>query len=61
MLRWPVSWAVKYSLVVSITGVLLLASYHYLVRSTFLGKLLNGRKYERALPLPAAVSGASPG
>jgi glucans biosynthesis protein C len=61
MLRWPLHWAVKYSLVVSITGVLLLASYYYLVRSTFIGKLLNGRKYERALPASTALPGASPG
>jgi glucans biosynthesis protein C len=61
MLRWPVHWAVKFVLVVSIAGVLLLASYHYLVRSTFIGKLLNGRKYERALPAVNATPSTSPG
>jgi glucan biosynthesis protein C len=61
MLRWPLHWTVKYSLVVSITAVALLASYHYLVRATFIGKFLNGRKFDRALPAPAAVPGVSAG
>jgi len=38
-------------MILLIAGTLLLASYHYLVRSTFLGKLLNGRKYPRSFPL----------
>jgi hypothetical protein len=61
MLRWPVHWTIKFVLVVSIAGVLLLASYHYLVRSTFVGKFLNGRKYERALPVVSATPSTSPG
>jgi glucans biosynthesis protein C len=61
MLRWPVHWAIKYLLVVSIAGLLLLASYHYLVRSTPIGKFLNGRKYERALPVVNAAPSTSPG
>jgi glucans biosynthesis protein C len=61
MLRWPVHWTIKFALVVSIAGVLLLASYHYLVRSTFIGKFLNGRKYERALPVVSATPSTSPG
>ncbi len=59
MMRWPLHWSIKYALILSITGALLLASYHYLVRSTFLGKFLNGRKYPRALPQVAAVQGTS--
>lgn len=59
MLRWPVHWAIKFVLVVSIAGVVLIASYHYLVRSTFIGKVLNGRKYERALPALDAVHATS--
>ncbi|MFP5392487.1 MAG: acyltransferase family protein [Gammaproteobacteria bacterium] len=47
MLRWPLHWAVKLPLIVAIAGVVLLASYHYLVRPTFMGVFLNGRKYPR--------------
>lgn len=61
MLRWPVHWAIKFVLVVSIAGVVLIASYHYLVRSTFIGKFLNGRKYERALPAVSVTPSTSPG
>jgi len=61
MLRWPLHWSIKYALILAITGVLLLASYHYMVRSTFLGKFLNGRKYERALPAVGAAPSTSTG
>ena len=59
MLRWPLHWSLKYALILAIAGVLLLASYHYLVRSTFIGKFLNGRKYPRALPQMGAAPGAT--
>lgn len=51
MMRWPLHWSVKFVLILAIAGTLLLGSYHYLVRSTFVGKLLNGRKYPRSPPL----------
>jgi glucans biosynthesis protein C len=54
MLRWPLHWSIKLSLVLTITTIILLTSYHYLVRSTFVGKFLNGRKYPRSLSLPIA-------
>ena len=56
MMRWPLHWTLKFALILLIAGVLLLASYHYLVRSTFLGKLLNGRKYPRSFPLTAVTT-----
>jgi len=59
MLQWPLHWAIKYALILSIAGVLLLASYHYLVRSTFIGKFLNGRKYPRGLPQVATAPDVS--
>ena len=34
----------------------LFASYHYLVRSTFIGQVLNGRRYPRAVPAAAETS-----
>lgn len=43
----PWHWSVKYPLILAIAFAVLFASYHYLVRSTFIGKLLNGRKYAR--------------
>jgi glucans biosynthesis protein C len=53
MLRWPLHWSVKFVLVIALTGAFLLLTYHYLVRSTFLGVFLNGRRYPRAA-VPAA-------
>jgi ABC-type multidrug transport system ATPase subunit/peptidoglycan/LPS O-acetylase OafA/YrhL len=44
----PWSWAVKFPLILAITMAVLLASYHYLVRPTWLGEILNGRRYPRA-------------
>jgi glucan biosynthesis protein C len=52
MLKWPLHWTVKLPLILAITTVVLLSSYHFLVRRTFMGVFLNGRKY-----LGAADSG----
>jgi len=49
-MRWPLHWSLKFPLILAITAALLLTSYHYLVRDTFIGKLLNGRRYPRLLP-----------
>lgn len=43
----PWHWTVKYLLILAIAFTVLFASYHYLVRSTFIGRVLNGRKYRR--------------
>ena len=40
MIRWPVHWLLKYLLIVSLTMIVLLAMYEYLVRSTFVGQFL---------------------
>lgn len=40
---------VKFLIVTIVTGFVCVVSYHYLVRSTFIGKFLNGRKYSRKL------------
>ena len=45
--HWPMHWGVKYPLILIASFAILFASYHYLVRPTFIGQLLNGRKYPR--------------
>lgn len=40
----------KFSVVLTSTALVTIATYHYLVRSTAIGALLSGRKYPRALP-----------
>jgi peptidoglycan/LPS O-acetylase OafA/YrhL len=48
MMDWQIHWAVKFSLTIAVALSLLLLSYHYLVRSTRLGEVLNGRRYPRS-------------
>jgi glucan biosynthesis protein C len=63
ILRWPLHWSVKFSLILAVSMVLLLASYHWLVRGTFVGVLLNGRRYPRSAKsvLPTPRPSTSPG
>lgn len=42
---WEISAAIKLPLLCGSSLILLFASYHYLVRSSFIGKTLNGRAY----------------
>jgi glucans biosynthesis protein C len=51
---------VKFSLVLGLTTLLTTVSYHYMVRSTVLGELLNGRRYDRARHGRAPASAALP-
>jgi ABC-type multidrug transport system ATPase subunit/peptidoglycan/LPS O-acetylase OafA/YrhL len=44
----PWHWAIKFPLILAITMTVLLTSYHYLVRPTWIGEILNGRRYPRA-------------
>jgi peptidoglycan/LPS O-acetylase OafA/YrhL len=63
---WPVHWSIKFPLVVGTAVALLLLSYHYVVRSTYIGEILNGRRYTRghaaratsATPIAAGTSDA---
>jgi glucan biosynthesis protein C len=59
MMGWPLHWSVKFALVLAITGALLLTTYHYFVRATFLGKFLNGRRLPRSSDAPAMSPAAS--
>ena len=45
--HWPLPWAIKYPLILALTFGVLLASYHWLVRPTAIGRWLNGRAYRR--------------
>lgn len=47
-LDWPI--AAKLLLTWAVAGVLLILSYHLLVRSTWIGRMLNGRKYPFTWP-----------
>lgn len=47
MRSWPVSWVIKFPLLLGLAMALLLASYHWLVRPTAIGALLNGRRHPR--------------
>jgi ABC-type multidrug transport system ATPase subunit/peptidoglycan/LPS O-acetylase OafA/YrhL len=42
-------WSVKFPLILGVGLAMLFASYHYLVRSTFVGQMLNGRRCPRRL------------
>ena len=61
----PWHWSVKFPLVLAASLVVLFASYRYLVRPTFIGQLLNGRRYPRghapAGPGAATSPAAAPG
>jgi ABC-type multidrug transport system ATPase subunit/peptidoglycan/LPS O-acetylase OafA/YrhL len=43
----PWHWSVKFPLILVVSFVVLFISYHYLVRSTLIGQVLNGRRYPR--------------
>ena len=61
MVDWPLHWSIKFSLMLAITFGLLLVSYHYWVRPTYIGEVLNGRRYPRnsqppSTPPPTATA-----
>lgn len=60
--HWPLHWSVKFPFILATSFALLFASYHYMVRSTFIGQLLNGRRIPRrpAALASTSVSGPSP-
>jgi peptidoglycan/LPS O-acetylase OafA/YrhL len=43
----PLHWSIKFPVVVAASMTLLLLTYRYWVRHTWLGKLLNGRRHPR--------------
>ncbi len=56
---WPLHWGVKFPFVVLTSLAMLLLSYHWLVRSTVIGKVLNGRSYPRHAVAAAPVETAA--
>lgn len=61
MMRWPLHWGVKFTLIATLTATSSLLMYHYLVRSTFVGTFLNGRKYPRGSAAITSAPSTSPG
>jgi ABC-type multidrug transport system ATPase subunit/peptidoglycan/LPS O-acetylase OafA/YrhL len=61
--HWPLHWSAKYPFILVVSFAVLFVSYHFLVRPTFIGQLLNGRRYPLRKPshLPAAQRTAVPG
>ncbi|XLS30263.1 acyltransferase family protein [Flavobacteriaceae bacterium M23B6Z8] len=53
---WPVSAITKFVIVMLGTAIPCFITYHYLVRPTFIGKFLNGRRYPRNLPVKEAFT-----
>ena len=58
LMDWQAHWAIKFPLIVGVSLALLLASYHYLVRSTLIGATLNGRRYPRSSRTQVATAPA---
>jgi ABC-type multidrug transport system ATPase subunit/peptidoglycan/LPS O-acetylase OafA/YrhL len=58
--RLPWHWSVKFSLMLVVSMTLLLVTYRYLVRATYVGQILNGRRYPRTLPDVRAVAAQPP-
>jgi len=65
--HWQLHWSVKYPFILVASFGVLFLSYHFLVRPTAIGKLLNGRKYPlrgpkqqpAANPAPASTAARS--
>jgi surface polysaccharide O-acyltransferase-like enzyme len=64
----PLHWSAKVPLIMALALIVLLLMYHYWVRPTFVGALLNGRKYPRraalweiGLPNRASIEARSSG
>src|SRR5262249_38278741 len=46
----PLPTVVKFGAVLGVTTCITIITYHYWVRATAIGKVLNGRRYPRTLP-----------
>jgi glucan biosynthesis protein C len=48
VMDWSWHWSAKYAFILAVTMPLLLVTYHYWVRPTKIGEVLNGRRYSIA-------------
>ncbi len=53
VMQWTLHWSLKFALIIIVTTALLLLSYHYLVRFTYIGEVLNGRRRLKAIKVSA--------
>lgn len=58
MMQWNPHWSIKFISIIIIATALLLVSYHYLVRFTYVGEILNGRRRRRTR-IPKSLSNHS--
>ena len=47
MAKWDLSWMIKFPLILGITMAIGLVTYRYVVRYTFIGATLNGKRVPR--------------
>jgi ABC-type multidrug transport system ATPase subunit len=58
--QWPLHWSVKYPFILVLSLAVLFSSYHWLVRPTLIGQLLNGRRIRRTDRTPTPPSSPAP-
>jgi hypothetical protein len=56
-LDWP--WPIKFATILVVALSVMLVSYHLLVRYTFIGFVLNGRRLRREGTLAVAATGSA--
>lgn len=59
VLEWPLHWSIKFPLIVVTATAILLLSYHFLVRNTYIGEILNGRRYKNRQQYYSSISNSS--
>ena len=59
--HWPLHWTIKFPLVVAVSLAILFASYRFMVRSTFIGQFLNGRRYPKQGTVAEAAASPTSG
>jgi ABC-type multidrug transport system ATPase subunit/fucose 4-O-acetylase-like acetyltransferase len=61
VLKWNLHWGIKFPLIIGAALALLLLSYHYLVRNTYIGEILNGRRHKHADATPDRTTSQTDG
>ncbi len=54
-------WSIKFAIMIGGSMPILLVTYHFLVRFTWIGAILNGRRHPRPAQLPPADPATAPG